>query len=104
MSSCGDSSAGRAGRPPESLRRTLALELGYHLLVIDRATGSIIADSERRQLPIHDPCILEPGPVDEARFAERNRVKLLEVGERDVQAMYRAPLGTNLRALRSRAV
>jgi signal transduction histidine kinase len=36
----------------ESLRRTLALERGNHLLVVDRVTGSIIVDSERRQLPM----------------------------------------------------
>ena len=36
----------------ESLRRMLALERGHRLLVIDRTTGSIITDSERRQLPM----------------------------------------------------
>jgi signal transduction histidine kinase len=36
----------------ESLRRTLARERGHHLFVIDRMTGLIIADSERRQPPM----------------------------------------------------
>jgi signal transduction histidine kinase len=36
----------------ESLRRTLARERGHHLFVINRATGLIIVDSERRQLPM----------------------------------------------------
>ena len=36
----------------ESLRRMLAIERGHHLLVIDRTTGSIIVDSERRQLAL----------------------------------------------------
>ncbi len=34
----------------ESLRRALARELGHHLLIVDRATGAIVADSERPQL------------------------------------------------------
>jgi signal transduction histidine kinase len=56
----------------ESLRRMLALELGYHLLVIDRATGSIVADSERRQLPLK-----KLGHLD-ARFSELAHVNGLE--------------------------
>jgi hypothetical protein len=36
----------------ESLRRTIARERGHHLFVINRATGEIIADSERQQLPL----------------------------------------------------
>jgi signal transduction histidine kinase len=36
----------------ESLRRMLAIERGHHLFVIDRTTGLMIVDSERRQLPL----------------------------------------------------
>jgi signal transduction histidine kinase len=36
----------------ESLRRTLARESGHRLFIVNRATGEVIVDSERRQLPM----------------------------------------------------
>jgi signal transduction histidine kinase len=56
----------------ESLRRMLALERGYHLLVVDRTTGSIIADSERAQRPMK-----KLGHPD-ARFSQLAGVRELE--------------------------
>jgi signal transduction histidine kinase len=70
----------------ESLRRMLALERGYHLLVIDRATGSIIADSERRQLPMK-----KLGHPD-ARFSKLAHINGLE-GVRSVNGTRMAYTG-----------
>ena len=50
----------------------------------------------------HDPRVLESGPVDEARLAEREGVELVEVGKRAVHALDGTTLRANLRALRSR--
>jgi hypothetical protein len=52
--------------------------------------------------PMHDPRVLEPGPVDKARFAEREGVEVMEVGERKVHATDGSSLCASLRPLRSR--
>jgi signal transduction histidine kinase len=72
----------------ESLRRTIARERGHHLFVINRATGEIIADSERQQLPLRklghpDARFLQLAHVDRLKGAvTANGTRMAYVGVR----------------------